>query len=247
MSFHSEINGSMQQPESMSHSYSYSGLFLVLVVSMLLLLSVLALKRGVAEVNHVSAQATIKQWTRKWSSSTTLDQLKEVERKLQFALRLEPHSPAIHDDLGRLYSLATKIKTISGQKRREYGKLAMQQYRKALTYRPAYPYTWVNLALMKTWFGQVKDREFHAAFSNGIKYGPWEPKLQRHLVSIGLSHWMWLDKELRQATQLVLNRGMKIQPQQILKIARKKRKLHLLCQLNLTEGRLVEKACARKG
>ncbi|MBU1962855.1 MAG: hypothetical protein KJ675_16985 [Gammaproteobacteria bacterium] len=210
-------------------SFDIPGVLLLVLLSLLILLSLLAIKRGIADILHRSAQLSINHWTNTGILPDGVRKVEEVESWLLLALRLEPSDPSLNDNLGRLYSLATNLPGIPYAERRRYGGQAMESFRVALRLRPSHPYTWVNLALIKGWLGQVFDKEFQTAFRKGIDNGPWEPELQRALMRLGFEKWPWLDDGLRAAVFLTVDHAMKVQPENVFKLAETAGQLPLIC------------------
>ena len=234
----------------MSYSLSDNSRYrdIVIIVALLLFIQFvfLAAKNGVADLFFRMAQAPIKQWSDTVTHSDSHGKIKELEGLLKKALMLEPGNASTHFYLGRLYGKATYDKTLAYNERMHYAKMALEEYRASLALRPAYPYTWGNLALIKGWLGQVRDAEFKAAYENVVRLGPWEPGLHRSMIWLGLRNWAYLDVSLRNKVKLFINRALRMQPLEIMKMAEQRGRLVYFCVLAKGKSEEAENYCAER-
>lgn len=127
-------------------------------------------------------------------------------------------------DLGRMR--ATRMP----EEAKAFARGAYRRLREALRERPTSPYLWANLALAKLFLDEIDD-EFRAAVGNADRLGPWEPTTQELVLFASLAAWDSLDEPLHRAAQGVLERGATRNALKMLNIARRFRRLDLVCPL----------------
>lgn len=217
-------------------------LWIITSVLLLLYCSFLAIKRGISDVIYVAARTSINSWTKTRKLPKNMAEFRRVESRLLDALTLEQNNPFIHDDLGRLYSMATNFRMLSWQERRNYGWKAIEHFRLALRYRPTYPYTWANLLLIKSWMAQIGDKEFSFAVKNIIHYGPWEPKLWKVLISVGNMHGDYMKTVHRRELSTVVARYYSVDAKQLMNMVKNMKDRNLICEL-LHDNDIEDVAC----
>lgn len=109
-----------------------------------------------------------------------------------------------------------------------YLSLALKNYRKAAELRPAWPYTWSQISLVKYRMGEI-DQELQQAIENATKTGPWEPGVQQIIAEVGLGVWEELDFAMREIIVRNIDRGITMQPILMLNILKKYGQLKMVC------------------
>jgi tetratricopeptide (TPR) repeat protein len=171
----------------------------------------------------------------------------DLRSNLTRALELDPTNPDINDYLGlsiegRFADVAPKDETAA-----PYRQEALMYYRKAVSLRPVWPYSWVNLALVKYRLGQT-DAEFYKALHTATELGPWEPTVQRVVVDIGLHFWNGLAIDERHFILETIARGIqhadRKHSRKILELVKRYGFLEYICIIHEKEEH-VQKYCKR--
>ena len=143
------------------------------------------------------------------------------------AVNQDPRNPEFLILLGNLQEW--KIYLVQDNEEKNYHlSNALQNYREAAALRPAWPFTWNHITLVKYRLGEIDD-EFLMAMENAMETGPWEPGVQQVTVEVGLRTWKMLDFGLREKIVRNIYRGISLQPDQMMKILEKYNQLHLVC------------------
>lgn len=149
-----------------------------------------------------------------------------AQSRLERAARLDPDEPAIAEDIGRLHELRSRV--APGADAKAELARALAYFRDSLARRPTSPYTWANLAIVKSGLGQF-DAEFLGAIDRAARLGPWEPEVQLALADVGLRHWDRLTPPARQAIHAAMGRGLKRQDARLFEMAAAYRRMDVLC------------------
>lgn len=225
---------------------AYRNWYIGIAILVMIQLLILSGKAGVADVIYRMAKTQINQWMVADVKPGIGERFRDVEGLLKRSLSLKPDNAALHDDLGRIYGLAARDKTLSFNVRRSYAEKSLDSFRTAASLRPAYPYTWVDIVLIKEILGQVRDQEFKVAFNNGIELGPWEPGLHSHLIWLGLRQFASLEPSDRLKVFTVIDRALKMHPLPLLEEAKKRGSLRLFCLRAKGNIKQVESYCAEQ-
>ena len=182
-----------------------SRLVALLLIPLLLYLVWVAGSWGLADVYARPAINEIKRWQEN-KKNLELKDWDRLRIELEKALQLDPDNP----DTNHFMALALEggyvdypPRAASAQASR---RIALDYYRKAGRLRPAWPYTWVDLALVKYRLGEM-DTEFYKAWHRSVELGPWEPGVQKVAAGIGLHGWNVLTKEDHAFTLEVIRKG----------------------------------------
>jgi hypothetical protein len=151
-----------------------------------------------------------------------------VGSHLGIALRRFPGNPDYLDLAGRLKILEAGQPGVVGAEHRRLLESAAEDFRRALSSRPLWPYSWVNLLSTKDKLGQV-DMEFNNALSRAAELGPWEPRVQLQVVDSGLRYWNRLGSAERELVQQKVLDGLKVQPRGVFAIVRDYGRADLVC------------------
>ena len=82
--------------------------------------------------------------------------------------------------------------------------LELDLIRKAVSLRPAWPYSWITLAEAKARYHQI-DPEFNNALVQAVILGPWEKEVMEKVARLGKHYQHWLSPESRIAVELSWN------------------------------------------
>jgi len=170
---------------------------------------------------------------RSWDTAKrppTAAEWSRAREALREANALDPAQPAYLEDLGRLYEVRAQPLAPGDALAREYLQQSLEYQRAALRRRPGSPYTWANIALLKLKL-EALDAEFERALRNAALLGPWEPGVQIAVADSGLAAWSRLGPEARAAVSADLARGSRWLSASMIEIARRARRLDVLCSL----------------
>ncbi len=106
--------------------------------------------------------------------------------------------------------------------------LALKNYRKAAELRPAWPYSWSQISLVKYRMGEI-DQELQQAIENATKTGPWELGVQQIIAEVGLGVWEELDFAMKKIIVRNIDRGITMQPDLMMNILKKHGQLKMVC------------------
>jgi hypothetical protein len=171
---------------------------LALVLAVLALFAALSLRYGgsaaLAHSQVLATQNIVFDWRAGRVPSISQKRWEEMRDQMLQALATAPDNTVLHEDLGFWYWLR------AGSQANPSASLAEQQYRKSLLdeavhhyrvacgLRPAYPYTWAYLALVKHALGQP-DAEFYLAFDRALRHGRTEAGIQPPIANIAFERW----------------------------------------------------------
>ena len=224
-----------------------SRLIALLLIPCLLYLAWMAGSRGLADVYSRPVINEIRDW-QEGKRTLALKDWGRLQADLGKALALDPNNPdtnhfmaiALEGQYAELPPEAVK----AGSARRA----ALDFYRKAVRLRPVWPYTWIDLALVKYRLGEL-DEEFYTAWHRGVELGPWEPGVQRVAAEIGLHGWIDLTKDDRAFTLEVIKKGVShsdaVHALAMLEQTRSYRFLELIC-LIMDSDAFVQEYCRRQ-
>lgn len=174
--------------------------------------------RGLADVAYFPARGILADWSPQAVAPTT-ESWVIARGALAQARRLEPDNPLYVEETGRLYEKRVAVVEASQPVARSFLQRALAEFRLAARMRPASPFAWTNVALVKFRLGEI-DTEFRAAVANAARLGPWEPGVQRTLADIGFAGWNALPAQVRAVIAATIERGLVTQPKNIERLAR---------------------------
>jgi len=154
----------------------------------------------------------------------------QAREALLAAHALDPAQPAYLEDLGRLYDLRARPLVADDPLAREYRRQSLEYQRASLLRRPGSPYTWSNIALLKSRLAEP-DAEFDRPARNAALLGPWEPGVQIALADAGFAQWKALGPETRNVLLANAGRALRSQDKTIIETARRHGRLDVLCGL----------------
>jgi len=181
---------------------------------------------GVADVNVQSARRSLVSWE---SDLNTLDKIEWTIAydSVSKAVSQEPLNPELLTIMANVQEWKTYLDE-DDEENNHYLGLALKNYRKAAELRPAWPYTWSQISLVKYRMGKI-DQELKQAIENATKTGPWEPGVQQIIAEVGLSVWEELDFAMRGIIVRNIDRGITMQPDLMMNILKKHGQLKMVC------------------
>lgn len=194
-------------------------------VAVLAALAVVAVRHGTADLLAVQGRTAIRTAD---PGPAALDPQAWAPAQSRFerALQLDPGEPALAEDLGRLHELRSRGAP-GADAGAELG-IALGYFRASLARRPTSPYTWANLAMVKSGLGQL-DAEFRNAVDRAARLGPWEPEVQLALADIGLRHWDRLPPPVRATLHAAMGRALKRQDGRLFELAQSYGRMDVMC------------------
>ena len=106
--------------------------------------------------------------------------------------------------------------------------LSVSYLRRSLRERPTSPYTWANLAFVKSRLGALDD-EFYLSIRNAATLGPWEPEVQLLLADIGFRYWNRMPKPAQEIVHGAIRRGLRRQDEKLFDLAARYGRVDVLC------------------
>jgi len=198
----------------------------VFVILMLLVIIMWAGQRTNAARHFLAAQTILNDMLE--ADQINQAGIDEALERIRLALRTFPGQPDYQDFAGQLHELMADREGVVGQQRSDLLETAAGHYRKALSVRPLWPYSWVNLLSVKDKLGQV-DMEFNKALHRAVETGPWEPRLQLAVITTGLRRWDRLRRTERNLIREEIIKSLKTQPREVFMIARTFNRPDLVC------------------
>ncbi len=222
-------------------------LIALLLIPVLLYITYVAGSWGLADVYARPVINEIRKWQKGEKQFVEKDWTR-VRTDLEKALALDPNNP----DTNHFMAIALEgqyadlpPKTVDAEPAR---RAALDYYRKAVRLRPVWPYTWIDLALVKYRLGEL-DKEFYDAWHRSVELGPFEPGVQQVAAGIGLHGWNGFTKEDRIFTLDVIKQGVrhanKGHARSMLEQTKAYGYLELIC-LIVEDDEFVQKYCQRQ-
>lgn len=196
-----------------------------LAVLILSVLAFAALRHGWADILAFQGRTLIKGWD-KDQRSFPASEWAAAQSRLENSLYLTPGDPGVAEDLGRLHELRTRA--LRGTDTAAELGQAMDYLRRSLRARPTSPYTWANLAFVKSRLGMLDD-EFYDSIRNAAMLGPWEPEVQLQLADIGFRYWNRMPKATQDTIHAAIRRGLKRQDGKLFDLASSYGRVDVMC------------------
>ncbi len=198
-------------------------------------LTLTALRWGMADVELSQASREMVRWEAD-GALPDLDGWLEVRGTLLAAQRHETGSPTLDEAQARLHAQRHQ----GGAGVELFQEQALEYFQRAAVRRPTSPYTWASIALTRYRLG-LTDAQLQRALANATLLGPWEPEVQLIVADIGLALWDELPDAQRKEVLETAVRGMKRDPDNMLRIAAKRARLDLVCQSGAQVGASASK------
>ncbi|MGK0298271.1 MAG: hypothetical protein ACI9XC_001890 [Gammaproteobacteria bacterium] len=200
----------------------------LLIIPCLILIGLIitAGSRGLADINVKSTQKSLLQWVNDVNTLNKAEWTIAYDR-VSKAIDQDPLNPELLTLMANVQEWKIYLDK-DDVENNHYLSLALKNYRTAAEIRPAWPYTWSHISLVKLRMGEV-DQEFQQAIEIATKTGPWEPRVQQIIAEVGLSAWQRLNTGMREKIVRNINRGITIQPIPMLNILKKYGQLNMVC------------------
>lgn len=198
------------------------GLFALALLSVL---ASVALRHGWADLLAFQGRALVNGWDKR-PDAPGAPEWALAQARLERAAELDPGDPGIAEDLGRLHEL--RARAVAGADIRAELGLALGYFRRSLDRRPTSPYTWANLAFVKSRLGTL-DAEFYRAIDTAASLGPWEPEVQLALAEVGVRYWDRLPEATRRIIHAAIGRGLKRQDGKLFDLALAYGRMDVMC------------------
>lgn len=156
------------------------------------------------------------------------DEWARAQQHLESARTFERGNPKLLEDLARVYKWQVRYDFPTSRVDLAYLQQALDLLRQSARLRPVSARTWSSIAATKSQLALLDD-EFLHAIDNAARLGPWEPEVQIALANIGFLHWQGLPKPTQAVLQLVMQRGLKRQDEELFNLATRTLRLDVLC------------------
>jgi len=162
-----------------------------------------AAKMALADVVHYP----VKNWIEdpNLNIPVAANELDKAQEKIDRAIEFNPNNAEYYEYQARIYYLRAISNHTDSKIFHQQIYNAYQSHKKALELRPQWPYSWANLALMKSQMQQL-DVEFLYAVNQAVKYGPWEIASNESIVQAAFLHWNVLSETMQHKTVDALER-----------------------------------------
>jgi tetratricopeptide (TPR) repeat protein len=185
----------------------------------LIALSIVALTQAISNTYYIEGTNILEGWAMAEKLKAPPDwSWEQAHRFLWLANRLNPLDPDVLNDLGRLHELKVTEEIAHEPDSVMHLNRAAEYYRRSLERRPAFPYIWINLALLKIKQEQL-DQEFALALKRAEALGPWEWNVQVGIAGGGMAVFDQLPAELQSLVKTTIDRGLQSETRAIIAIA----------------------------
>ena len=160
-------------------------------------------KLAIADVFHYP----VKSWFESIDTTKSIlaHDLDQAESKILLSISFNPDKADYQEYLGRIHYLRAINNYQDARLFRDNIQQAYLAHRQAIRLRPQWPYSWANLALMKSHMQQL-DVEFLYAVNQAVRYGPWEISSNEAVVQAGFNGWAQLSENSQTITVKALER-----------------------------------------
>jgi len=164
---------------------------------------------ALADISHYPVKSAIAKSNQK--NPLSLEMLDSLRTKILYSIELRPNNGEYREYLGRLYYLKAIHYQDTASLFLENMQLAYRSHRKASQLRPNWPYSWANMALIKSHLNQF-DAGFIYSFNQAEKFGPWELSSNINIVQAGFNGWPLLSPKTQAQVIKALERIHEQQP-----------------------------------
>lgn len=199
-------------------------------VGALLLLSIFAVRWGIADSLARAATRDINSWAAT-RTSPGLDAWLAVRADLERAQGLSPSNPQPPELLGVMH--------LRRAGRAEYAEQALEHFGRSLALRPSSPFAWANVAEARYQLGMTA-APFERILVQSWRMGPSEPETQRLLADLGLAMWDEVGRDTQSAISAAIAAAMRRNPLDTLQISERRGRLALACSHVPGDKRLRE-------
>ena len=215
------------------------------LIVMLIFCGVVAAKWGISSVIAYPSISRLEDW-REHQQRLEHGQWEVIRAGLVNALSYDPQNPELLHKLGLAYEgefyyiLGNGLAT-------DYRKFAYEYYQEASAIRPAWPYHWVDLLLVKYRLGEI-DEDFNVAIKQAVILGPWEPWVQQVIADVGMHHWYHFTPEMQQLVNTTVRQGVQHldNAKPILELVKRYDMFDLICLSGIDDLQVMQ-FCERNG
>jgi len=188
-----------------------------------------AARNGLADLYARPAKNFL-QDTRDYGVTLTETEFQAVSSNLIESLEFAPNNPHTLTDLGRLHRIQLEADSLDPAEIERHGNLAIGYYEQAAMLRPAWPWGWSSMALVRYELNQDSGEAYHQTLIHATRFGPWEGQVQRLVVDLGLDTWASLSPGAKQAVLRTVDRALKRQPAGLFAIVDSEQAWQTLCR-----------------
>jgi len=160
----------------------------------------------------------------------SLEMLDSLRTKILYSIELRPNNGEYREYLGRLFYLKAVHHKDTVPLFLENMQLAYRSHRKASQLRPNWPYSWANMALIKSHLNQF-DAGFIYSFNQAEKFGPWELSSNINIVQAGFNGWPFLSPKTQARVIKALERIHEQQPSKAKDLLSQYQLAEIICPL----------------
>lgn len=131
------------------------------------------------------------------SGDPPVKQQKAALMAYEKAMRIDGGNPDYHEKAGRILKVMADLYPLGSKERGQILQKAHQHLLLATSLRPAWPYAWIELALVDQMIGPVHHEELLDALVRAVKTGPWEQNVQRIAATLTVLAWPSLNEQQR--------------------------------------------------
>ena len=156
-------------------------------------------------------------------------------------------NPNLFITRGRIHDWRYYKKPIGDPIAAESRLLALADYRHAAALQPSWPYTWIDIALVKTRLGIV-DQEALDALQNAFNTGQWRPDVLLNITETGALAWNMLPARGKRLVMVSIDRGLASSTKTAGLVANSLEQLereNAICNRLVSEYANIKKWCSR--
>ncbi|WP_373094993.1 hypothetical protein [Zhongshania sp.] len=158
-------------------------------------------------------------------------------------------NPNLLINRGRIHDWRDYKKQIGDPVAAESRLLALADYRRAAKLQPSWPYTWIDIALVKTRLGII-DQEALDALQNAFNAGQWRPDVLLKITETGVFAWEMLPTRGKKIVIASIDRGLASNSNTAGLVAKSLEQLEQrssICNRSINEYAYLKKWCNRQG
>lgn len=209
-----------------------------LSLAVLAALAAAAVPRGIADLSAFTPREALLLPDPGQPRETAQQQWLRGRDGLLRAVHLDPRNPANYEHLARWYERAALRIARGHPVGAAYLRQALAYARQSLVARPGSPYTWMNLAIIKSHLGEF-DEELHRAVVNAARLGPWEPEVQLGAAALALTGR--LSPEAHAKALTLMGNALKRYRRELVEQARRSGRWDIFCSVPGAPGAAPER------
>ncbi len=137
--------------------------------------------------------------------------LRDAELKLLQMIENNPENPSISEELGVLYTQMAQRLEPDSEEAKQYYRLALSAFERAIKQQAVDAFTWSNVVLLKAFFKEY-DQTLFNAMESAIAAGSWRPYPITSVAKTGLLLWPVLPQASRNLVVSTFDKALKIVP-----------------------------------